>query len=162
MMSLYRAMSLLLAALCICAADPGPPQKPDQERIRGTWQFVKMVSEGKEQEIPEGFRLVITADSMVTGKEDREGKGKDEERDRTAFKYTIDPGKSPRQMDWIIEIDPASPIRQMAIYSLENDTLKICSESAGRPRPGEFESRKGDTRTLWILKRMTDDQKQAR
>jgi len=145
-----RALSIFLAALCVSAADPKVGEKPDQQRIQGTWQFEKWLSGDEAREIPEGFRLVVTGDVMVLGKE------KDKERDRMGFRYTIDPSKAPKQMDWIIELDPAKPIRQLAIYSLENDTLKICVTSAGKPRPADFEARKGDNRNLWALRRMVD------
>jgi len=56
-------------------------------------------------------------------------------------------------MDWIVETDPGHPIRQLAIYTLDGDTLKICSAAAGKPRPTRFESKPGDFGGLWILKR---------
>ena len=150
---LTRTLMFLAALLCICAADPKAGEKPDQQRIVGTWQFVSWLEDGKPREIAEGFRLVVTEQAMVLGKK------KDKEQDRTGFKYTIDPSKAPKQMDWIIELDPARPIKQLAIYSIDDEVLKICSAGAGKPRPTEFESKKGDFRELWVLRRMLDVRK---
>lgn len=70
------------------------------------------------------------------------------------WKYTIDPSKDPREMDWFIEEEPGHPIHQAAIYSLDGDTLKINCAAAGKPRPTNFESRKGDFCSVWFLKRV--------
>lgn len=74
--------------------------------------------------------------------------------DRTGFRYTLDPSRSPKEMDWIVEIDAGHPIRQSAIYLLEGDTLKIASAAAGKPRAADFVSRKGDFGGVWVLKRV--------
>jgi hypothetical protein len=58
-------------------------------------------------------------------------------------------------MDWFVEEEPGHPIHQTAIYSLDGDTLKICSTAAGKPRPTKFESKRGDFGGLWILQRVT-------
>ena len=102
--------------------------------------------------MPDGIRVVITSDmlKMVYPKETR------------GWKYTIDPSKDPKEMDWIVEIDPGHPIRQPAIYSLAGDTLKICHAAAGKPRPTKFESRKGDSGGVWVLKWVAPPVAQAR
>jgi hypothetical protein len=56
-------------------------------------------------------------------------------------------------MDTTHEIDPGKPIVQLAIYALDGDDLKLCLEAAGKPRPTRFESKKGDTTVMWVLKR---------
>jgi uncharacterized protein (TIGR03067 family) len=127
------------------AAPKEDAAKTDRETIQGTWKFVSVLDQGKEQPWPDGNRLVITSDvlKIVYPKDDSMG-----------WKYTIDPSKDPKEMDWLVEIDPGHPIRQLAIYSLEGDTLKICSTAAGKPRPTRFESKKGDFGGLWVLKRV--------
>jgi uncharacterized protein (TIGR03067 family) len=89
--------------------------------------------------------LVITSDviKIVYSKDDPMG-----------WKYTIEPSKKPKQMDWFVEEQPGHPIHQTAIYSLDGDTLKICSTAAGKSRPTRFESKKGDFGGLWVLKRV--------
>jgi uncharacterized protein (TIGR03067 family) len=137
-------LSGLAALLCMSAA-PADKAAADKEKIQGTWKFISILDQGTEQQVPEENRLVITADVMkiVYPKDAPMG-----------WKYTIDPSKDPRQMDWFTEIDPGRPIHQPGIYSLDGDTLKICSTAAGKPRPTRFESKRGDFGGLWVLKRV--------
>ena len=137
-------LAALASLLCVSAVPKEDAAKTDQQAIQGTWKFASVLDQGKEQAWPDGNRLVITSDvlKIVYPKDDPMG-----------WKYTIDPSKDPKEMDWIVEIDPGHPIRQLAIYSLEGDALKICSTAAGKTRPTRFESKKGDVGGLWILKR---------
>jgi uncharacterized protein (TIGR03067 family) len=145
------ACSLAAFALLFCAS-AGPKGKgapadatADRAKIHGTWRFVSVLDQGNEHPMPEANRLVITADVMkvVYPKDDPMG-----------WKYSIDPSKDPKEMDWVVEEDPGHPIRQLAIYSLDGDTLRIRSTAAGKPRPTKFESRKGDFGGVWVLKRV--------
>jgi len=149
------ALITVLAACCLSAAperggagdkaaDKAGDKVGDKERIQGTWKYVSVLEQGREERMPEENRLVITADmlKMVYPGEER------------GFRYTIDPSKDPKEMDWIIEIDPGHPIRQLGIYSLEGDTLRICNTAAGKPRPTTFESKAGDFGGVWVLKRV--------
>jgi len=150
-----RAILTLAALTALFGISAGPKDdaaKADKRTIQGTWKFVSVLDQGMEQQMPEGNRLVIASDSLkvVYPKDDPRG-----------WKYTIDPSKDPKEMDWIVEIDPGHPIRQLAIYSLEVDTLKICSTAAGKPRPTKFESKKGDFGGLWVLKRAAPSTKEA-
>jgi uncharacterized protein (TIGR03067 family) len=140
------ALMALFTTMAVCGTSAGPATRraDDRDRIQGTWGFGSVIDQGKEQPMPKENRVVITSDTLkiVYPKDDPMG-----------WRYTIDPTKSPKEMDWIVEIDPGHPIRQLAIYTLDGDTLKICSAAAGNPRPTTFESRKGDFGGLWILKR---------
>lgn len=120
--------------------------RPDTEAIQGTWKWVSVEDQGKVMPWPDGSRLVITPDllKIVYPKDTSMG-----------WKYTLDPSKDPKEMDWFVEEDPGHPIHQMAIYALDGDSLKICFVAAGNPRPADFVSRKGDFGGLWILKRVT-------
>ena len=139
------ALAALAALFCISAGTKDADKKADKEKLQGTWKFVSVWDQGEERPWPDGNRLVITSDMMkITYPKD----------DPMAWKYTIDPSKDPKEMEWTVEIDPGHPIRQPAIYSLDGDALKICSAAAGKPRPTKFESKKGDFGGLWILKRV--------
>ena len=67
------------------------------------------------------------------------------------WKYTINPAKDPKEMDWFPEEDPGKPIHQAGIYSLKGDTLKIWVVGAGLPRPREL------GRGTWVLERVTKE-----
>ena len=138
--------TVAFAALLCTSAGPKPDAATaDRAAIQGTWKFVSVMDQGREQPWPEGNRLVLTSDVMkiVYPKDDPRG-----------WKYTIDPSKDPKEMDWFVEEEPGHPIHQPAIYSLDGDTLRICSAAAGKPRPTKFESKPGDFGGLWVLKRV--------
>jgi len=146
------ALAMLVAAMCISAAEPKGEEKPapDQQRMQGSWQMNTWIEGGQVHGIPEGARLVISEDVMVFGVL------KEKKVVGMKLRYTIDSAKAPKEMDWIIEIKPGKSIKQLAIYSLENDTLKICMAPEGKPRPDEFKVGKGEARVLWTFTPVVD------
>ena len=150
-----RAILTLAALTALFGISAGPKDdaaKADKRTIQGTWKFVSVLDQGMEQQMPEGNRLVIASDSLkvVYPKDDPRG-----------WKYTIDPSKDPKEMDWFVEETPGQSIHQPAIYVLEGATLKICSAAQGKPRPTKFESKRGDFGGLWVLKRVAPKTKVA-
>src|SRR4051812_5932664 len=144
-------LTLLLAAftlICCTGADRKEGVGRDAERIIGTWSFVSNTVDGRDKPFPQDFHVLIGADTIMVGSEAAKPQ------DRVGFRYTLDPSKSPKEMEWLVELDPGRPIRQPAIYLLEGDTLKIASTAAGKPRPVDFVSRKGDFGGVWVLKRV--------
>ena len=100
--------------------------------------------------MPDGIRVVITSGTLTTVYP----KDRDNKEEMRGWKYTIDPSKDPKEMDWFVEETPGQSIHQPAIYVLEGATLKICSAAQGKPRPTKFESKRGDFGGLWILERV--------
>ena len=48
------------------------------------------------------------------------------------LRYTLDPSRTPRQMDWITEQDGRRSV-SARIYELEGDTLRMCYGRGARP-----------------------------
>jgi uncharacterized protein (TIGR03067 family) len=144
MKSLITLLPVLCAATLLAAEKQGEKPKTDRDLIQGTWKVVTIQEAGKSPKVPDDLRFVITADTLLIKP------GKD---DPIGMKYKLDPAKRPKAMDTTHEIDPGKPIVQRAIYSLEGDELKICLESAGKPRPTKFESKAGDSSIMLVLKR---------
>ena len=69
------------------------------------------------------------------------------------MKYKLDSTQKPKVIDTTHETDPGKPILQLGVYSLDGDTLKLCLESAGKPRPAKLETKPQDTSVLFVLKR---------
>jgi uncharacterized protein (TIGR03067 family) len=65
--------------------------------------------------------------------------------------YQIDPGKSPREIDYS-NLGAREPVR--AIYQLDGDRLTICQRTKPGERPREFVTRAGSDLTLIVLKRV--------
>ena len=90
------------------------------------------------------LRLTLTADRYKTEK------GNEVLFDST---YTVDPSRSPKEINMIgTEGDLAGKTAQ-GIYSLEGDTLQVCYTMPGKPRPGAFSSLAGSGIYLVVWKR---------
>jgi uncharacterized protein (TIGR03067 family) len=63
--------------------------------------------------------------------------------------YTIDSTVRPKTID----LDNRGK-KQLGIFDVEGDTMKICFAAPGRPRPNDFESRAGDGNTSALWKRI--------
>ena len=85
-------------ALIIVFAIVASPALADD--ATGTWKWTSVLDQGIEMPWPEENRLVITSDlmTMVYPTE------------RRGWKYTIDPSKDPKEMDWFPEEDPGQRI----------------------------------------------------
>ena len=148
MKHLTRIVPMVAILLCLSAGKNTEPAKDDAKNIQGTWKFVSWLAEGREETIPDSMCVIINAETLLIGR------GESIPQDTTGFKYTIDSSKDPKQMDWLTQLDPDHTIRQLAIYSLDGDTLKINCAASEKPRPTNFENNKGRFETVWILKRV--------
>jgi uncharacterized protein (TIGR03067 family) len=158
---LTRLILTLAAVSALFCAAAGPKEeaaRADLDRIQGTWKLVSVLDQGREQPMPDGIRVVITSDALTTVYP-KDGENKDGE--KRGWKYTIDPSKNPKEMDWFVEETPGQTIHQPAIYVLDGATLKICSAAQGKPRPTKFESKRGDFGGLWVLERVAPKTKEA-
>lgn len=148
MKHLARIVLMVAIFLCLSAAKNTEPVRDDAKNIQGTWKFVSWLAEGREETVPDSMRVIINAETLLIGR------GESTPQDTTGFKYTIDAVKDPKQMDWLVQLDPDHTIRQLAIYSLDGDTLKINCAAADKPRPTNFENNKGRFEAVWTLKRV--------
>jgi len=68
-------------------------------------------------------------------------------------KFTIDPAKNPKQIDYAMTGGPTTGKTQLGIYELEGDTVKFCFAAPGKDRPPDFTTKEGSSRTLSVWKR---------
>jgi uncharacterized protein (TIGR03067 family) len=122
--------------------------KSDKELIQGTWEVVSSSEPGRE--VPfDGARFIFTVELLTL-----QSKDATDVEDMIGVKYTLDPTKKPKSIDTSHELDPGKPIIQLGIYSLRGDTLELCLEGAGKPRPTELGGENGHG---FILKRTKKD-----
>jgi uncharacterized protein (TIGR03067 family) len=132
------------------AAGAGPTEEAlerEQQRLEGTWKVVAVEAEGKLVPAREFRDLRLTfKDGKFTAR-----RGDEEPQQGT---YTIDPGKNPKEMDIAREGGPARGQKQLAVYSLAGNLLKICSCESATVRPTGFDTRDRPGHTLMTLRRV--------
>jgi uncharacterized protein (TIGR03067 family) len=69
-------------------------------------------------------------------------------------KFTIDPTKKPKAIDYAMTEGPTKGKTHLGIYELNGDTLKFCFAAPGKDRPTEFTAREGSHWTLSVWKRI--------
>ena len=144
---LYLGLMLLVNPL-VALGDDAPPSDADMKRIQGSWKVESARYDGgKVNQV--NVTLVFT-DKKVTVKSD--GETLDDE-------YVLDPTKKPKHMNITGKRDN-KPIAISAVYEfLDNDTLTICNADPGLPRPSEIATKKGDGRSVTVLKRVKQNDK---
>ena len=68
-------------------------------------------------------------------------------------KFTLDPSKKPKSIDYRITGGANAGKTQLGIYELDGDTLKFCFSTPGKDRPADFATKAGDGRTSSVWKR---------
>jgi uncharacterized protein (TIGR03067 family) len=128
MLRLCYATPLLLVAFVQAGDDE--KTKKDLERLQGAWVMHALELNGKsESKLQETF-LNIKKDEYKTTVKGKEPPG---------FRLKLDPGKEPKWLDMIQKQADGSEKVFKAIYTIENDTLKICRGiDATQDRPGQF------------------------
>jgi RNA polymerase sigma factor (sigma-70 family) len=123
--------------------------KDDKDAILGTWKVVAFEQDGKDAfDTPEGKKIkeataTITADKLVFKSE----------QDVSEFTYQLDPAAEPRAIDLL---DTTTGRMGEGVYSLEGNTLKICTPIE-RGRPTEVAAKEGNNSRLIVLKREAKD-----
>ena len=62
--------------------------------------------------------------------------------------FTVDPAKSPREIDFVHTQGMHKGKTQLGIYECDGKKLRLSSSTPGQPRPLDFEPRKGDGKTV--------------
>jgi uncharacterized protein (TIGR03067 family) len=140
-------VALLMVTSCSTEENVGNA-KSDKELIQGTWEVVSSSESGREAPF-DGARFIFTVELMTLQPKDAT-----DVEDMIRVKYTLDPTRKPKSIDTSHELEPGKPIIQLGIYSLKGDTLELCLEGAGQPRPIELG---GETGIGFILKRTKRD-----
>lgn len=68
-------------------------------------------------------------------------------------KFTIDPSKKPKTIDYQVLDGPAKGKTLLGIYELEGDTFKSCFGAPEAERPKDYTGKVGERRTSSVWKR---------
>ncbi len=115
--------------------------KKDMEQLQGEWSMLmpdgsgktisdsKRVCKGDETTVTFGGRLMMKA------------------------RFTVDPSKKPKTIDYEILDGEGKGKKRLGIYELDGDTVKFSFGPPGTERPTNFSTNLGDGRTLSMWKR---------
>jgi uncharacterized protein (TIGR03067 family) len=144
---LVRTTLAVIAGLLLVAADDAADAvKKEMANLQGEWSMVS--GEIDAQALPE--------DSVKVAKRSAKGDETTVTIGGTVFmkaKYTIDPAKKPKTIDYTMTDGPTKGKTQLGIYELDGDTVKFCFSSPGQDRPTDFTTKEGSGRTLSVWKR---------
>ena len=70
-------------------------------------------------------------------------------------KFSIDPSKKPKTIDYSINGGPLVGLTMFGIYELDGDRVKFCLATPGKERPTGFATKLDDGQTMTVWKRET-------
>ena len=148
-----RRLLILTTGLLAAAGGPGQESRPlsDLDKLRGTWLTVSLVNDGKtlvdEKTPPKSgpaTKLVYDGNKWMIRVGDKTVAG---------GVFTIDPTKTPKQIDILDETGTKNDKTKLGIYELDGDVIRFCVSRSGKPRPTEFSAKEGTGWTLSVWKR---------
>jgi uncharacterized protein (TIGR03067 family) len=143
-MRLHALLVLGVGLLLAADAPKKDATKKEMAKFQGTWTFVSMEVNGKQQPSEDfnKYTVVLKDDQWTVS-----------EGDKIAAKVTFkpDPTKKPKTID-LVDVEKKRLIR--GIYSFERDTLTVCDRGAEKgDRPTEFGTKPDSGVVLFVLKR---------
>ena len=121
--------------------------KKEFKRLEGTWELVSMECGGEQVQIPDDkkLRTLVVKDGRATC------------RFHTLvmdMTWTLNPSKTPKELDISFKGLLGVPRKDLAIYELNGDEFKECTDGDGKKRPRAFTTAPGSLRTVYVFKRM--------
>lgn len=120
--------------------------KKDVAQLQGEWSMVSGEIDTKpmpeallkgSKRVAKGDETTVTIGGMLFMK----------------AKFTVDPSKKPKTIDYMMTEGLTKGKTQLGIYELDGDTVKFCFAKPGQDRPTEFVTKEGSGRTLSVWKR---------
>jgi uncharacterized protein (TIGR03067 family) len=143
-------MRIVLSLVAVCwlvAAEPAPDAvKKEMALFDGEWTMVSGERDGLA--LPDD--LVKSAKRVAKDGETTVTIG------GTIFlkaKYSVDPSKKPKTIDYSLTEGTNKGKMQLGIYEIDGDTLKFCFAVPGAERPTDFTAKPESGRTLSVWKR---------
>ena len=142
-----RVIVTVIAVLLLAGAGGAQDAtKKEMSQLEGDWSMVSGEANG----------TAMPQETVKTGKRT----AKDGETAITfggqvyfTAKYTLDPAKKPKAIDYMMTEGPTKGKTHLGIYEMDGDTVKFCFAAPGKDRPTEFTAKEGSQRTLSVWKR---------
>ena len=140
-------LAVMIVGLSLAAgAAPDDAAKKDLGQMQGEWSMVSFEFDGRPstpEDVKKGKRTcqgnetTLTSDGQLIFK----------------AKFTLDPTKKPRAIDYQSLEGAWNGMSLLGIYEVEGDTLKFCMNKDQTGRPAEFSSKAGSNTVVLVLKR---------
>jgi len=135
-------IALASLALSPARAQDNPAAKKDQAQLQGAWTMVSGSADGSP--VPDAMlsdckRVCKEGETTVTLGGQLFLKAK----------FTLDPSKKPKTIDYDVIDGPTKGKKQLGIYELEADTVKFCFAKPDSGRPSDFKPGEGRTSSVW-------------
>lgn len=138
-------IAFLSAAISLATAGDNDAAKPETAQLQGEWKMVSGSADG--QPMPEAMlsqmKRVCTNDEVTVTMAGQT---------YIKAKFTVDPTKQPKTIDYQMTGGFTEGKKQLGIYEMDGDTFKSCFGKPGAERPTDFTSKPGDGRTLSVWK----------
>ncbi|MCI0462173.1 MAG: TIGR03067 domain-containing protein [Gemmataceae bacterium] len=136
----------LAVALIVSATYAGDDAKKDLEKVQGAWVVTLMEEMGKKapNEVIKGLGAQIKGDRLTLSEQGKV---------IMDFEIKLDPAQKPKAVDFTYLAGEDKGKKELGIYEIEGDTLKLCVNDGGKDRPKEFKTAADNTLNLVILKR---------
>jgi uncharacterized protein (TIGR03067 family) len=141
-----RTVVVIAAVSLLAGADTPEAVKKEMAQLEGNWSMVSGERDG--QAIPDD--IVKQAKRASKDGETTVSIG---EQVFLKAKYTIDPTKKPKTIDYTVTEGDNKGQKMLGIYELDGDTAKFCFAAPGKDRPTDFTTKEGSERTLSVWKR---------
>jgi uncharacterized protein (TIGR03067 family) len=126
--------------------DKAKAVKEDWKRLKGTWEAVSAVVDGKKMPAPEEKVTVTVKDGKYTVKQG--------DKVVTQGMAKIDPTTTPKSIDGTPATGEDKGKTFRGIYEVKGDSQRVCFAPPGKPRPKAFESKEGSGHRLYTYKRV--------
>jgi uncharacterized protein (TIGR03067 family) len=144
--TIFLVLTALAGSFSACTTTTHHTMKTSDDLI-GTWTCVSAVVDGKPlpPEIVSSLRLTLT-----------ENRYKTEKASEVLFDstYSIDTTREPNEIDMLGTEGELTGKQARGIFSVENETLRICYTMPGMNRPTRFESDRGSKASTIVWKRL--------
>jgi uncharacterized protein (TIGR03067 family) len=139
-------MSLTAAFLLVGADAPSDAVKKEMAQLEGEWTMVSGERDG--QPLPDNF--LQNAKRVA-----KDGVSTISFGDRVYMKakFSIDPMKKPKTIDYEIVEGDNKGKKVLGIYEIDGDKVKFCFSTPDKDRPSEFTAKAGSGNTLSVWKR---------
>ncbi len=141
-----RGIAILFGICCLGTALGADDVKKEMALLEGDWSMVSGEAGGQAlpaEMVKTGKRVAKDGETAITFGE------------RVYFKakYTVDPTKKPKAIEYTMTEGPTKGKTHLGIYEVNGDTVKFCFAAPEKDRPTEFTAKEGSGWTLSVWKR---------